>query len=171
MTTIIAIASLVGILTETETETATATVESDIIETAIANGAGIVIVMMMDLGPGYASGGQRAKAKIPRATMMTEAGGRSGGAKTVGGKIAGAGNASRSVTGMVTGNEQGGTNESFGQVRMVGAHEVLNTEEGIHDDVLTECCVRYEEGTPYCPSSTIQFRSVQQAQTALDNKR
>jgi hypothetical protein len=135
LVTINAVASVVAILTETET----ATVESDIIEIAIANGAGIGIgiVMMMDLGPCYASGGQRAKAKIPRTTMMTEAGGRSGEAKiAVGGKMAEAGTASRSVTGMAIGNEQGGTNESVGQAGMIRTHEVLNTEEGIHDDIL-----------------------------------
>ena len=135
MMTINAVASVVVILTET----ATATVENDIIETATANEAGIVIVivMMMDLGLGYTSGGQPAKAKIPRATMMTEAGGRSGGAKIVGGKMAEAGTASRNVTGMAIGNEQGRTNESVGQVGMIGTHEVLNTEEGIHDDILS----------------------------------
>ena len=145
------VASVVAILivTVTVTATATATGENDIIETATANEAGIVIVMMMDLGPRYASGGQPAKAKIPRATMMTEAGGTSGGAKIVGGKMAEAGTASRSVTGMAIENEQGGTNESVGQVGMIGTHEVLNTEEGIHDDIITECRVRYKEGTPF----------------------
>ena len=163
------VASVVAILIVTVTVTATG--ENDIIETATANEAGIVIVTMMDLGPRYASGGQPAKAKIPRATMMTEAGGTIGGAKIVGGKMAEAGTASRSVTGMAIENEQGGTNESVGQVGMIGTHEVLNTEEGIQDDIITECRVRYKEGTPFCPSSTIQFRSVQQAQTDLDKKR
>ena len=143
--TINAVVIGVGIMTETGTGTGTTTAENDIIETAIVNGAGIGIGTTMVLGPGYVSGGQRARAKIPRAIVMTETGGRSGGVKIVGGRMAGVAIGTRSVTGMAIGNERGDTIASVGQVGMVGAHEVLNIKEGTHDNILraalTSSCV------------------------------
>lgn len=128
--TINAIVIGVGIGTENENENASAAMESVIIVTGIANENGIENGMT---NPSYAYGGQRAEAKI-RATVMTETGGRSGGAMIVGGTMAGAGIASGSVTGTAIGNQH--TNSSVGQAGMVEAHAVLSTEEGMHDDIL-----------------------------------
>jgi len=156
-----------------EIETETAAMESGVIVTGIANGIGIGIGTTRDLGPSYASGGQRAKATIPRATVMTETGGRSG-------RIAGVGIASWSVTGigMAIGKDRGDTNASVGPAGMAGAHEVLNTEEGMHDDILAGCAyysnlVASDTSCtfmhPYFPSSTVyatvQFRSVNRLDT------
>jgi len=121
---------------ETGTATETATVESDIIETGTATTNGNGNEMTMD-SPGYVSGDHRVEAKIPRVPVMTEIGGRNGGAMIVDGKIAGAGIASKSVTGMAIGS----TNSSVrvGQAGVVEAHEVLNTVEAMHDDILVGC--------------------------------
>ncbi len=134
------IGAVVIIVIRIITETATATMESDIIETGIANGSGsgIGVGMTVDLRPGYTSGGQRAEATIPRATVMMETGGRSGGATIVGGRRAGVGIGS--VTGMAIGNDRGDTSASVGQAGMAGVNEVLNIEEGMHDDIILAGC-------------------------------
>jgi len=124
-------AVVIGVGIMTENATATAAVESVIIVTGIENGM---------TSPSYASGGQRAEAKI-RAAVMTERGGRSGGVTIVGGTMAGAGIASGSVTGKAIGNQH--TNSSVGQAGMVEALEVLSTEEGMHDDILAGCAYWY----------------------------
>ena len=131
--TINAVVIDVGIGTETANENENAAGESVIIVTGIANGNGIENRMT---NPIYAYEGRRVEAKT-RATVMTQTGGRSGGATIVGGTTAGAGIASGSVTGMAIGNCH--TNSSVGRAGMVEAHAVLNTEEGMHDDILAGC--------------------------------
>jgi len=129
-----------------ETATEAAAMKSGAIVTGIANGTGTGIGMTS-----CASGGQRVKTAIPRATVMMTTGG-SGGAAIV----------SRSVTGMAIGNDRGDTSASVGQA---GAHEVLNTEEGMHDDVLAAAPSFTEPYTYASLFSTIdclRFRSVQQ---------
>lgn len=126
-------AVVIGVGIGTGTENATAAGESVIIATGIANGNGIENGMT---NPSYTYGGRRVEAKI-RVTVMTETGGRNGGAKIVGETTAGAGIASGSVTGMAIGNRH--TNSSVGQAGMVEVHVVLNTEEGMHDDILAGC--------------------------------
>ena len=151
------ISALVIRINVAETETVAAAMESGIIVTGIANGTGtgIGIGMTRVLGSGYAYEGQGAKATIlPRATVMTETGGRSG-------WMVGAGIASRSVTGTGTaiGNDRGDASASVGQA---GAHEVLNTEEGMRHDILAGCApssVRYELYTYASVFSKLRYSS------------